>query len=207
MAPGEQPLRGGSRIGTGDLAKQAAEDTTSTLALVHPGGQNLDVPGLKAVGYQVFPRGAGVKALGEDNITADIPNRDQGRWIVLLGIAGIGVVAVAAGCAATATFLRRDRALAARSTRADRGRVVRSTALWSVLVPLASAGLVGPLVAAWLTAPVSNGGPTYVTTGLLITCGAVVVVVALLAWPYSVLIATRRPHAWALTAEDRTAAK
>jgi hypothetical protein len=146
-----------------------------------------------------------VKALGEDNLTADVPHRDQGRWVVLLGIAGIGVTCVATGCAATAVFLRRARALAARSTTADRGRVMRSTALWSVLVPLAAAGIVGPLVAAWLTAPVGNGGPTYVSAGLLVTCGAVVVVVALLAWLYCALIATRRASSWALAAEEQAA--
>lgn len=194
-----------SRIGTGDLAKQAADDTTSTLALVQPGGRNLAVPVLKALGYRVFPRGAGVKALGEESITAGIPARDQGRWVVLLGIAGISVVSVAAGCAATDVFLRRVRALATRSTTAGLSRVIRGTALWSVLFPLAGAGLVGPLVAAWLTTPVSGGGQTSVSSGLLVTCGTVVVVVALLAWLCSTLTATRRAHSWVRAADAQAA--
>ncbi|MFD1657640.1 hypothetical protein ACFSL4_05235 [Streptomyces caeni] len=59
MARGEQFLRGGIRIGTGNLARQAADDTTSSLTLVQPGGRNLAVPALKTLGYRVIPRGQG----------------------------------------------------------------------------------------------------------------------------------------------------
>ncbi|MEU4871780.1 hypothetical protein [Streptomyces sp. NPDC021608] len=198
-----------SRVAPADLAKRAAQDTTSTLALLDPHGQDLDVPALKALGYGIFPRGAGVKALGEDNITADVPNRDQSRWVVLLGIVGIAVVSVAAGCTAVSLFLRRARSLAARSRPADRTRALRGAALWSVTVPLAAAGVAGPPVAAWLTAPVGDGGPSYVTVGLLASSGGVVVAVGLLAGLCSMLIATRRAQGWALAADadhaDRSA--
>ncbi|MER6783519.1 hypothetical protein ABT330_02465 [Streptomyces sp. NPDC000658] len=194
-----------SRADTADLAKRAAQDTTSTLALVHPRGQNLDVPALKALSYRIFPRGAGVKALGEDTITADVPNRDQGRWVVLLGIAGISVMSAAAGCTAASLFLRRARALAARSRPADRTRALRGAALWTVTVPLVAVGLTGPPVAAWLTAPVGDGGPSPVTTGLLASSGGVVVAVALLTGLYATLIATRRAQAWAAADEVQAA--
>ncbi|MFF8451787.1 hypothetical protein ACF06Q_29435 [Streptomyces leeuwenhoekii] len=106
----------------------------------------------------MFPRGARVGAPGEDQMIAGIPNRDQGRWSTLLGVLGIAVLTVTAGLSGMAEFLRHGRALAPLSVLTGGLRVFRTSAAWSVLAPLALAGIAGSVIAAGLAAPVTADG-------------------------------------------------
>ncbi|MEU0405403.1 ABC transporter permease [Streptomyces sp. NPDC006197] len=179
------------------LAELAApDDTGRALALLRPDGEPLSVPALKQLSYEVFPRGAAVRAPGESKLTAGVPNRDQGRWSALFGMVGIAVLATTAGLSAMAEFLRQGRALAPLSVLTGGLRVFRTTAAWSVLLPLALAGTVGTAIAAALAAPVSADGESSITGGLLLSTAGVVLVVGLLLWVWASRVAIRQARTW-----------
>ncbi|CQR59615.1 Hypothetical Protein Snas [Streptomyces leeuwenhoekii] len=147
------------RTGTDALARRAASSgENATFAILRRDGGALSVPALKELSFEVFPRGARVGAPGEDQMIAGIPNRDQGRWSTLLGVLGIAVLTVTAGLSGMAEFLRHGRALAPLSVLTGGLRVFRTSAAWSVLAPLALAGIAGSVIAAGLAAPVTADG-------------------------------------------------
>ncbi|MFJ9432083.1 ABC transporter permease [Streptomyces sp. NPDC101490] len=179
------------------LAELAAPDGTgATLAVLRPDGKPLSVPALKQLSHEVFPRGAAVGAPGESELTAGVPNRDQGRWSALFGMVGIAVLAATAGLSAMAEFLRQGRALAPLSVLTGGLRVFRTSAAWSVLAPLALAGIAGTAVAAGLAAPVSASGESYITGGLLVSTAGVVLVVSVLLWVWASQVAVRQARTW-----------
>ncbi|MEV7565408.1 ABC transporter permease [Streptomyces tanashiensis] len=179
------------------LAELAAPDGTgATLAVLRPDGEPLSVPALKRLSHEVFPRGAAIRAPGESELIAGVPNRDQGRWSALLGMIGIAVLATTAGLSAMAEFLRQGRALAPLSVLTGGLRVFRTSAAWSVLVPLALAGTAGTAVAAALAAPVSANGESYITGGLLVSTAGVVLLVGVLLWIWASSVAIRQAQAW-----------
>ncbi|WP_369149028.1 ABC transporter permease [Streptomyces sp. R44] len=179
------------------LAELAAPTGTgATLAVLRPDGKPLSVPALKRLSHQVFPRGAAVRTPGESELTAGVPNRDQGRWSALFGMVGIAVLATTAGLGAMAEFLRQGRALAPLSALTGRLRVFRTSAAWSVLAPLALAGTAGTAVAAALAAPVSAGGESSLTGGLLVWTAGVVLAVSVLLWVWASRVAIRQAQTW-----------
>ncbi|MCX4981338.1 ABC transporter permease [Streptomyces sp. NBC_00572] len=185
------------RTDTRTLAERAAPDVPgATLVLVRPDGQSLSVPALKRLSHEVFPRGAAVRAPDEDQLTAGVPNRDQGRWSALFGMIGIAVLATTAGLSAMAEFLRQGRALAPLSVLTGGLRVFRTSAAWSVLAPLALAGSAGTAVATALAAPVSASGESYITGGLILSATGVVLVVSVLLWTWASRVAVRQARKW-----------
>ncbi|MFF5768573.1 ABC transporter permease [Streptomyces tanashiensis] len=179
------------------LAELAAPDGTgATLAVLRPDGESLSVPALKRLSHEVFPRGAAIRAPGESELTAGVPNRDQGRWSALFGMVGIAVLATTAGLSAMAEFLRQGRALAPLSVLTGGLRVFRTSAAWSVLAPLALAGTAGTAVAAALAAPVSANGESYITGGLLVSTAGVVLLVSVLLWAWASRVAIRQAQRW-----------
>ncbi|MFG2840773.1 ABC transporter permease [Streptomyces zaomyceticus] len=177
-----------------ELAAPAGGGTT--LALLRPDGKALSAPALKRLSYEVFPRGAAIRAPGENELIAGVPNRDQGRWSALLGMFGIAVLTMTAGLSAMAEFLRQGRALAPLSVLTGGLRVFRTSAAWSVLAPLALAGTAGTAVAAALAAPVTADGESSITGGLLLSTTGVVLVVSVLLWLWASRIAVRQARTW-----------
>lgn len=135
-------------------------------------------------------------APGEDQFTAGVPNRDQGRWSALFGMVGITVLAFTAGLGAMAEFLRQGRALAPLSVLTGGLRVFRTSAAWTVLAPLALAGIAGTAVAAALASPVTASGESYITGGLILATAGVVLVVSVLLWLWASRVAVRQARRW-----------
>ncbi|MEU6934413.1 ABC transporter permease [Streptomyces sp. NPDC046374] len=185
------------RVDARTLTKLAASASdNATLAVLRPDGEPLSVPALKQLSYEVFPRGARIGAPGEDQLTAGVPNRDQGRWSALFGMAGIAVLAVTAGLSAMAEFLRQGRALAPLSVLTGGLRVFRTSAAWSVLAPLALAGTAGTAVAAALAAPVSANGESYITGELILSTTGVVLAVSAVLWLWASRVAISHARRW-----------
>ncbi|WP_160145085.1 ABC transporter permease [Actinacidiphila yanglinensis] len=185
------------RTDTVELAHRAASAAEeSLLAVLSRDGRDLSIPYLKRLAYAVFPRGAHVGAPGEDQVTAGIPNRDQGRWSTLLGVIGICVLTVTAGLSAMAEFLRQGRALAPLTVLTGGLRLFRSSSAWSVLAPIALAGLAGSVVAVGLAAPVTADGKSYITPELLWSTTGIVLLVSVLMWLWATIVAVRQARAW-----------
>ncbi|QES49069.1 permease [Streptomyces venezuelae] len=185
------------RTDTHGIAQRAASpEANFPLVILHRDGNDVSTAAVKKLSYEVFPRGAQVRTPGEEQLTAGIPNRDQGRWSTLLGVTGIAVLAVTAGLSAMAEFLRHGRALAPLSVLTGGLRVFHASAAWSVLTPLALAGLVGSVVAAGLAAPVTAYGESYITRELLWSAAGIVLVVSVLMWLWAATVAARQARAW-----------
>ncbi|MFI0937540.1 ABC transporter permease [Streptomyces sp. NPDC021020] len=182
---------------TAELAlHMASPDEAGILTVVSRDGGDLPVPALKRLAYQVFPLGAEVGAPGEDQLTAGVPNRDQGRWSTLLGVAGIAVLAVAAGLSGMAEFLRHGRALAPLTVLTGGLRVFRTHSAWSVLAPMVLAGVVGEVVAVGLAAPVTADGESSLTAELLWSTVGIVLLVSILMWAWASAVAARQARRW-----------
>ncbi|MFC9229976.1 hypothetical protein ACFTZI_13590 [Streptomyces decoyicus] len=180
-----------------ELAKRAALSKNSTLSVVRANGSAPDVPALKEAAYRAFPRGAQVRFPGEEWLTNTIPDRDQGRWVRLFGVAGVGVLALAIGLSGTAEFLRQGRALAPLTVLTGGYRVFRSSAAWAVAAPLMVAGLAGGVIAAWVARPVSRPGVTYfVPMDLMAAAVAVVFVASIVMWLWAAGIAGKIARNW-----------
>ncbi|MFF8836260.1 ABC transporter permease [Streptomyces sp. NPDC015130] len=187
------------RADAGTLAERAAasaDGEESRLVLVRPDGQPLSVPVLKRLSHEAFPRGAAFWGPQEGDLTAGAANRDQGRWSVLFGLAGIAVLAATAGLGAVAEFLRHGRALAPLSVLTGGLRVFRTSAAWAVLAPLALAGTAGTGVAAVLAAPITGGDASHITAGVILSATGVVLAVSVLLWVWASHVAVRQARSW-----------
>ncbi|WP_328560506.1 ABC transporter permease [Streptomyces coelicoflavus] len=179
------------------LAHRAADSTEETpLVLVRRDGQAVPVAAVKQLAHQVFPRGARASAPGEDELTAGIPNRDQGRWITLLGLIGVAVLTVTAGLSAMAEFLRHGKALAPLSVLTGGLRVFRTSAGWSVFMPLLLAALAGTVVAAGLADPVSTEDASFLSRQLTLSASATVLAIGILMWAWATTVAVRQGRGW-----------
>jgi hypothetical protein len=185
------------RTDVSTLARRAASsEGESVLTLASKDGRDLSIPALKRLAYEAFPRGADVEVPGEGQLTAGVPNRDQGRWGTLLGVIGIAVLALATGISAMAEFLRHGRALAPTAVLAGSLRIFRTHSAWSVLAPLAFAGVAGSVVATGLAAPVTASGESYITADILWSTLGVVLLTSVLMWAWASVVAVRQARGW-----------
>jgi hypothetical protein len=186
------------RADQGELAKQAAlTGKDATLAVVRVNGGAPATPTLKEVSYKAYPRGAQVRFPGEEWLVNSIPDRDQGRWVRLFGVLGMGVLVLAMGLSGKAEFLRQGRALAPLAVLTGGYRVFRSSASWAIIAPLVMAGLAGSVIAAWLARPVSRPGVTYyMPMGLMAAAVGVVLAVSVVMWWWAAEIARKQARNW-----------
>lgn len=179
------------------LAHRAAVSTEeSSFVLVRRDGRAVPVAAVKQLAHEVFPRGARAEAPGEGELTAGMPNRDQGRWSTLLGLLGVAVLTVTAGLSAMAEFLRHGKALAPLSVLTGGLRVFRASAGWSVFMPLVLAGLAGGAVAVALADPVSTSDDAFLTRELTVSAAGTVLVIGALMWVWASMVAVRQARRW-----------
>ncbi|MFI8511342.1 ABC transporter permease [Streptomyces sp. NPDC085460] len=171
-------------------------DAISHTVLVSLGRQDIPANDAKRLAYEAFPRGAEVHPIGGEWLVSSQVNTDQGRWIALFGLFGIMVLAGAAAITGTAEFLRNGRALAPLSVLSGNRRVYGVTAAWSLLVPLALAGLAGITVGTWLAFPKTTDGASYISGGLLVACAAVVAALGVVAWGWATTVSARQAADW-----------
>ncbi|WLQ44036.1 ABC transporter permease [Streptomyces laculatispora] len=179
------------------LAHRAAASTEeASVVLVRRDGSAVPVAAVKQLSHEVFPRGARAGAPGEDELTAGVPNRDQGRWSTLFGLIGVAVLTVTAGLSGMGEFLRHGRALAPLSVLTGGLRVFRTSAAWSVFMPLLLAGLAGSVVAASLADPVSDTDEAFLTRDLTTWTASTVVAIGVLMWVWASTVAVRQARRW-----------
>ncbi|WP_405901456.1 ABC transporter permease (plasmid) [Streptomyces sp. NBC_00727] len=179
------------------LAHRTASSTEeSALVLVRNDGHAISAAAIKKLAHQVLPRGARASAPGEDELTAGIPNRDQGRWSTLLGLLGVTVLTLTAGISAMAEFLRHGRALAPLSVLTGGLHVFRTSAAWTVFMPLVLAALAGSAVASGLADPVSESDDAFLTRDLTLAAAGTVLAIGILMWAWANTVSVRQARRW-----------
>ncbi|WP_143202985.1 ABC transporter permease [Streptomyces sp. CB02460] len=179
------------------LAHRTAVSTEeSALVLVRSDGRAISAAAIKKLAHQVLPRGARASAPGEDELSAGIPNRDQGRWSTLLGLLGVTVLTLTAGISAMAEFLRHGRALAPLSVLTGGLHVFRTSAAWTVFMPLALAALAGSAVASGLADPVSESDDAFLTRDLTFAAAGTVLGIGILMWAWANTVSVKQARCW-----------
>ncbi|MBY6303284.1 hypothetical protein [Streptomyces clavuligerus] len=182
--------------GGASVARSAARDDFAQIVLISPRGAPASVPEVKRLAYRTLPTGADVHTLGGEWLVSSQVNKDHGRWIFLFGFFGILVLTVAMTVSGTAEFLRNGRALAPLTVLSgDRG-LQRTTAAWSLLVPLVLAGTAGCAIGLWLALPRTADGGSYVSGDFLAACAAAVAAMGVVAWIWASSVAGRQARRW-----------
>lgn len=186
-----------TRADQAGVAQQSQLTTEATLVVIGTGATAPSGPALKELSYRAFPRGAQVRFPGEEWLTTSIPDRDQGRWVRLCGVVGIGILVLAIGVSGMAEFLRNGRALAPLTVLTGGNRVFSSSAAWAITAPLAVAGLVGAAVGSWLARPIARpGSTTYLPAELMASTVAVILAVSTALGLWAAGIAWKQARTW-----------
>lgn len=129
------------------------------LVVISERGDTAAGPAVRRAAYRHLGMAPVVDVLGGAQVGGEIQYEAVGRWVVLLGLGGMLVTALAAAVSALAEFGRFADRLAPLSVLAGESSVFRSTALWYLSLPIAAAGVAAAAVSTVLGVPmVTTGG-------------------------------------------------
>ncbi|MHB9860330.1 hypothetical protein [Streptomyces sp. YIM S03343] len=118
-------------------------------------GNALDLPAVKRAARLSLSTDSVIRPLAEGSGSDTLGF--QARWIPFLGTVGTLYIAVAMVVSSLAEFLRFARALAPLTALTGQRRVFRTTAIWSLSLPIALAGTAGIGAYVVLAQPISGG--------------------------------------------------
>jgi hypothetical protein len=159
----------------------AVAEQESTLLAFDPDGGDVPVSEVESAG-KAFTLGVNVTAPGGHSLSAGVPLRDQSRWAGLFGAVGLMLLAGVAAVGAAGEFIRHSRALSPLVAVTGGSSVFRSMAGLAVGTPLFIAAAGGFAIGVWVTRPLTAMSLNLITPGLVVTCGALVLVVGALMW-------------------------
>ncbi|MEU5714343.1 hypothetical protein AB0G71_00880 [Streptomyces sp. NPDC020403] len=169
----------------------------NVLVVYSPQGEALPLGRLKRDALAVLGPGALVESVGQGWIGGAALLSSQLRWVTLLGIAGVGLVALAAALNCLAEVLRFASSIAPVSVVTGSRRVYVTVAVWTLAAPLCAAGALGAVSAVWVTLPYTtpprNGElpPQMLSASVAVVCALALVVASLAA-----LTAVRESRRW-----------
>ncbi|MEU7283396.1 hypothetical protein AB0A69_32160 [Streptomyces sp. NPDC045431] len=154
--------RDGLRVVTGAVSvpRPSADSAVEhRLVVISARGDTAAGATVRRAAYRHLGMAPVADVLGGSQVGGDIQYEAVGRWVVLLGLGGMLVTALAAAVSALAEFGRFADRLAPMGVLTGEGSVFRSTALWYLSVPLAAAGVAAAVVCTVLGYPmVTTGG-------------------------------------------------
>ncbi|MFE7560822.1 ABC transporter permease [Kitasatospora sp. NPDC057500] len=186
----------------GPLAPVPGDHMSQLLVLAQTPDEALSAAEIKTVAYRTLPGSISVEPLGGGWLVGANLTADQGRWIVLLGIAGVAVLALSFGVSGLTEFVRWSRTMAPIGSLTGNHRVLVGSAAWSVLLPVLIANGLGILVGAWLATPVTAQHHSSVSGTLLTASGLAVAILGILLWCWAVTTALRQTARWLPGAAD-----
>ncbi|MFE7260727.1 hypothetical protein ACFU9B_01440 [Streptomyces sp. NPDC057592] len=167
------------------------------LVVYSPQGETLPVGRLKRDALAVLGPGALVEGVGQGWIGGAALLSSQLRWVTLLGVVGVGLVALAAALNCLAEVMRFARSIAPVSVVSGSRRVYVTVAAWTLAAPLCVAAALGAVSAIWVTLPYTtpprNGElpPQMLSASVAVLCVLAVLVAGLAA-----LSAVRESRRW-----------
>ncbi|MBU7598314.1 hypothetical protein JGS22_011980 [Streptomyces sp. P38-E01] len=169
----------------------------NTLVVYSPKGAALPLGDLKRDALEAMGSSTLVQAVGQSWIGGTALLSAQLRWVTLLGVVGVALVALASALNCLAEVMRFARSLAPVSVVSGSRRVYASVAAWTLALPLCAAAVLGTVSAVWITLPYvtppRNGElPPQMLTAALAVLSVLAVVVASLA----ALAAVRESGRW-----------
>ncbi|MEU9358032.1 hypothetical protein AB0D35_07940 [Streptomyces sp. NPDC048301] len=184
-----------TRVG---VSRGPLEPRRNNMLVVHsPQGEDLPLGELKRDALAVLGPGALVEGIGQGWIGGAALLSSQLRWVTLLGVVGVGLVALAAALNCLAEVVRFARSIAPVSMVTGSRRVYATVAAWTLAAPLCVAAVLGSVSAVWITLPYTtpprNGElpPQMLSLSASVLCALALLVAALAA-----LAAVREARRW-----------
>lgn len=170
-----------------------------TLLLVGAGGKQLSVPGVKTIANAHLGTSPAVGAIGSSWLSGANLHALQSRWVLFFGAAGVLVIAASIAVGNLAEFLRFARRMSALSVLTGRRTIFFSVAAFTLLLPLALAGVVGLGTHVWLATPLTSAADSLsfeLSWSILYAATAGAGVLALVVWVWGSLAALRQSASW-----------
>ncbi|MFD7906506.1 ABC transporter permease [Kitasatospora sp. NPDC059747] len=180
------------RVQTGE---PAITNAGGTIVLVSTDGRDLPAARIKNAAYHTLPQGAEVSTVGGEWLIGTNATGDQARWILLMGAAAIAILAAAIGISSLAEFLRFGTTLAPTTVLTGTPGVYAVAAAWSVMLPMALAGLAGDAIGAWLASSLPVGGAE-LSTATLAYCALATIALATVLWAWGTATSMRQARTW-----------
>ncbi|MYV95912.1 hypothetical protein [Streptomyces sp. SID1034] len=140
-------------VRTGPTARLDPEDTW--LVVFTPDGSALDLPAIKRAARLTLSTDSVIRPLSEGNGSNILGL--QARWIPFLGTIGTLYMATAMVFSSLSEFIRFARTLAPLTVLTGNSTIFRTTALWSLSLPITIAGAGGVAAYVVLAQPISGG--------------------------------------------------
>ncbi|MDQ1293540.1 MAG: hypothetical protein QG608_1421 [Actinomycetota bacterium] len=125
------------------LKKTRLAGEKSQILLFSPEGKDLPVNALQRSGCEFYVGCLNLRPLGEGYLVAGAPKKNQGDWIVFLGLVGVLQVLLAAGCAMAGDVIATARETVSLAVVTGRRRWLWANALCRTALPLSLAGVLG----------------------------------------------------------------
>jgi hypothetical protein len=192
-------------MGAGNgLKARAAEElpkdpSSQTLLLVGADGKQLSVPGIKTIANAHLGTSPAVGTIGSSWLSGANLLALQSRWVLFFGAAGVLVIAASITVGNLAEFLRFARRMSALSVLTGRRTIFFSVAAFTLLLPLALAGVVGLGTHVWLATPLTSAADSLsfeLSWSMLYAATAGAGVLALVVWVWGSLAAVRQSASW-----------
>ncbi|HZX39394.1 MAG TPA: hypothetical protein VFF37_13850 [Streptomyces sp.] len=170
-----------------------------TLLLVGAGGKQLSVPGVKTIANAHLGTSPAVGAIGSSWLSGANLLALQSRWVLFFGAAGVLVIAASIAVGNLAEFLRFARRMSAPSVLTGRRTIFFSVAAFTLLLPLALAGVVGLGTHVWLATPLTSAADSLsfeLSWSILYAATAGAGMLALVVWVWGSLAAVRQSASW-----------
>ncbi|MER6449473.1 hypothetical protein [Streptomyces venezuelae] len=190
--------------GQGIYARESAEPQGPTLVLVGDKGRDLSLPAVKAAANRHLGMTVPVETIAGSWLTSANMDDLNGRWVMLYGTFAVVVIIISIMVTNLAEFLRFARQVNAVSVLAGNRVIYLSTAFFTLLVPLASAALIGLFMHYWLATPVQAVAYTSEHTGtggMLQSALAGAGVMAVTVWLWGAWGAARLARSWRPSAD------
>ncbi|MEU0144861.1 hypothetical protein ABZ119_02705 [Streptomyces sp. NPDC006288] len=170
---------------------------SNVLVVYSPQGEALPLGELKSDALAVLGPGALVEGVGQGWIGGAALLSSQLRWVTLLGVVGVGLVALAAALNCLAEVVRFARSIAPVSVVTGSRRVYVAVAAWTLAAPLCAAAVLGAVSAVWVTLPYTTPPRDgELPPQMLSAAVAVLFVLALLVAGLASLSAVRESRRW-----------
>ncbi|WP_435296989.1 hypothetical protein [Streptomyces sp. YPW6] len=172
----------------------AMEKEAEQLVLVGAAPGDLPVAEVKRTAYRHLPAPQ-IMPIGGEWLGGAAELVKPAAWTLLLGFAGIALLAFAAAVNNLGEFLRFGRSLAPLNVLVAKPGVFYVSAGWTILLPLTVAGALGVVVSAWLSAPMTAKGAVLTDSflaALLILAGTL----AVISWAWGARTAHHLADRW-----------
>ncbi|MEF9886779.1 hypothetical protein [Streptomyces sp. P9-A4] len=169
------------------------------LILLGADGKQLSVPAVKTLANTRLATSPTIGTIGSNWLFGANLLALQSRWVLFFGAAGVLFVAAAIAIGNLSEFLRFARRMSALSVLTGRRTIFFSVSAFTLLLPLALAGIAGLTAHVWLATPLTNAADSLsfeLSWSMMYAAVTGAAVLAVLVWIWGAVAAVRQSASW-----------